>query len=280
MARAAATVRAYRSDWAAFASWCATRGLTARPATPGTVARYVEHLAARRTVATVRRRLAAVRAQHVDHGQPSPTGTAPVRLAVARAEWRQREQATTTTPLSVRDLRAMSRALPATLAGARDRAVLLLGYGAGLRPGELVRLEAPQVRSVSTGLRVEVGDRPVLVPFGSAAELCAVDAWNRWQRVASIRVGSAFRPIDRHGRLGADPLSAKAITRIVRRAARGAALDPDRFRGLSLRRGTVVAATERGASDAGIMAHTGHRSRRLVRRYMADSPPVSPRDAR
>ena len=55
-----------------------------------------------------------------------------------------------------------------------------------------------------------------------------------------------------------------------RRAAAGAALDPTRYRGLSLRRGTVAAATEHGASDAGIMAHTGHRSRRLVRRYMAD----------
>ena len=280
MARAVATQRAYRSDWAAFASWCATARVAARPASASTVARYVDHLAARHAVATVRRRLAAVRAEHVDHGAPSPTDAAPVRLAVARAEWRQRDRATTTTPISVDALRAMSRALPRSLAGTRDRAVLLLGYGAGLRPGELVRLDVAHVRRVTSGLRVNVGRRPVIVPFGSATELCAVDAWSRWRRGASITAGPAFRAVDRHGHLGEGRLSVKAITRIVRRAADRAALDPARFRGSSLRRGTVVAATEHGASDAGIMAHTGHRSRRLVRRYMGTaagraSPPAA-----
>ncbi len=282
MPRSAVTLRAYRSDWAAFASWCATTRLTPRPASAGTVARYVDHLASSRSVATVRRRLAAVRAEHVDHGQPSPTGSAPVRLAVARAEWRQRDRATTTTPLSVADVRAMSRALPDTLAGTRDRAVLLLGYGAGLRPGELVRLDVAHVRRVRAGLRVDVGRRPVVVPFGSAAELCAVNAWVSWRRAASLTSGPALRAVDRHGHVGAGRLSVKAITRIVRRAADGAALDAARFRGSSLRRGTVVAATEHGASDAGIMAHTRHRSRRLVRRYMAGSgaPGATPPAAR
>ncbi|HEV2310043.1 MAG TPA: tyrosine-type recombinase/integrase [Acidimicrobiia bacterium] len=273
MTRSAATVRAYRSDWAAFASWCDTKRLASRPASAGTVARYVDHLADRRSVATVRRRLAAVRAQHFDHGQPSPTDTAPVRLAVARAEWRQRDRATTTTPLSVADVRAISRALPDTVAGARDRAVLLLGYGAGLRPGELVRLDVAHVRRVRAGLRVDVGRRPVIVPFGSANELCAVDAWVRWRRAAPLGPGPAFRAVDRHGHLGEERLSAKAITRIVRRAAARASLDSTLFRGSSLRRGTVVAASEHGASDAGIMAHTRHRSRRLVRRYMEGNRP-------
>lgn len=282
MTRSVATVRAYRSDWAAFTSWCARARLSARPASAGTVARYVDHLAARRSVATVRRRLAAVRAEHVDHGQPSPTDAAPVRLAVARAEWRQRERATTTTALTVADVRAMSRALPATLAGTRDRAVLLLGYGAGLRPGELVRLDVAHVRPVRAGLRVDVGRRPVIVPFGSAVELCAVEAWTRWRRSASLTTGPAFRAVDRHGRISRERLSVKAITRIVRRAADRAALDATRYRGSSLRRGTVVAATEHGASDAGIMAHTRHRSRRLVRRYMAGSsaPGATPPAAR
>jgi len=269
MTRAAATRRAYRSDWTAFTAWCAAARVTPRPAAPSAVARYVDDLADHRTVATVRRRLAAVRAEHVDHGQPSPTDAAAVRLAVARAEWRQRDRATTATPVSVAELRAISRALPATLAGLRDRAVLLLGYGAGLRPGELVRLDVAHVRRVPAGLRIDVGRRPVVVPFGSATELCAVDAWTRWRHGAALRRGPAFRAVDRHEHVGTARLSVKAITRIVRRAADRAALDAARFRGSSLRRGTVVAATERGASDAGIMAHTRHRSRRLVRRYMA-----------
>jgi integrase len=268
--RAPSTVRAYRADWAAFTDWCTARNLASFPALPATVARYLDDVARSRTVATVRRRLAAVRAEHLDAGVMSPTIAAPVRLAVARAEWRQRGRARSTVPLGVEALRSMSRALPASLAGQRDRALLLLGYGAGLRPGELARLATNDVRRVRGGLRVRIPRGPVVVPFGSAPELCAVDAWIRWRRAAGLTGGPALRGVDRHGRLADRGLGPKAVTRIVRRSAAAAGLDPAPYQGLSLRRGMVAAATAQGASDDGIMEHTGHRSRRLVRRYMQD----------
>jgi site-specific recombinase XerD len=270
MARAAATVRAYRTDWATFAAWCAAHRVGSLPAAPTIVARYLDELAPQRSVATLRRRLAAVRAAHVDGGHPSPTDTAPVRLAVAKAEWRQRARQVTTTPLGIEELRAVSRATPDTPAGARDRALLLLGYGAGLRPGELADLDTDQVQVVTAGLRVAIRRRCVVVPFGSAPELCAVRAWTHWRDTAKLVDGPAFRPIDRHGRIRDVRLAPKAVTRVVRRAATRAGLDATRYRGLSLRRGMVTAATEHGVSDARIMAQTGHRSRRLVRRYMLD----------
>jgi site-specific recombinase XerD len=268
--RAPSTARAYRADWAAFTRWCTARRLASFPAVPTTVARYLDDVARSHKVATVRRRLAAVRAAHLDQGAVSPTTAAPVRLAVARAEWRQRGRARSTVPLGVEALRLMSQALPASLAGRRDRALLLLGYGAGLRPGELARLATTDVRRVRAGLRVRIPRGPVVVPFGSAPELCAVDAWTRWQRAAGLTGGSALRGVDRHGRVGDRGLSPKAVTRIVRRSAAAAGLDAAQYQGLSLRRGMVAAATAQGASDDGIMEHTGHRSRRLVRRYMQD----------
>lgn len=268
--RAPATDRAYRADWDAFVAWCARRGLTPRPAAATTVAQHLDDLAHDHKVATVRRRLAAVRAAHLDAGARSPTGAAPVRLAVARAEWRQRGRAESTVPLGTEELRAISRALPATLAGRRDRALLLVAYGAGLRPGELAGLATHHVQPGDRGLRVESSRGPVVVPFGSSPELCAVAAWTRWQTAADLTEGAAFRAVDRHGNLGPHGLGARAVTRIVRRAAAAAGLDPVRYRGLSLRRGMVSAATAHGVSDAGIMQHTGHRSRRLVQRYMHD----------
>jgi integrase len=268
--RAVSTTRAYRADWAAFTDWCAAHRLASFPAAATTVARYLDDVARSHKVATVRRRLAAVRAAHLDAGAPSPTTAPPVRLAVARAEWRQRGRAHSTVPLGVEELRSMSLALPATLAGERDRALLLLGYGAGLRPGELARLATDDLRRVRAGLRVRIARGPVVVPFGSAPELCAVRAWTRWQRAAGLTGGAALRGVDRHGRLADRGLSPKAITRIVRRSAAAAGLDPSGYQGLSLRRGMVATATAQGASDDGIMEHTGHRSRRLVRRYMED----------
>ena len=63
-------------------------------------------------------------------------------------------------------------------------------------------------------------------------------------------------------------LSDRAVTTIVQRAATRAGLPrPERFTGRSLRLGMILAAAAVGTPDEGIMAHTGHRSKRLVRDY-------------
>jgi hypothetical protein len=51
-AKAPATLRAYRSDWAHFEAWCQTHQLLALPAEPTTVALYITDLAACRAAGT------------------------------------------------------------------------------------------------------------------------------------------------------------------------------------------------------------------------------------
>jgi len=277
VARAESTTRAYAADWTDFHSWCGVRGVSSLPASSATLAAYVDETIANRRRATVRRRVAAVRARHVDAGHRSPTDAPSVRAALARAEWYGRDDRRGTAPIGIEELRAISRAAPASLTGRRDRALVLLGYGAGLAPGELAQLGVDDVHLVPSGLRVDVLRGRVFVPFGSARALCAVRAWKEWCAAAELRDGPAFRAIDRHGRLGEDSLSVRGVTRIVQRAVARAGYDPARYTGRSLRRGMVLAATERGVSEGRIMAHTGHRSRRLVRRYIVESPSGSGR---
>jgi site-specific recombinase XerD len=269
--RAPATERAYASDWADFAAWCTARGARSLPASPATVAAYVDEAAERLRVATVRRRVAAVRARHLDGALTPPTATAPVQAAVARAEWRLRHDCRGTTPLGIEELRAVSSALPESIAGLRDRALLLLGYGGGLTPGELAALTFDDIRLVPAGIAVRTSRGRATVPFGSDVWLCSVRAWKAWCRAAGLRDGPALRPVDRHGRVQARGLGVRGVTRVVQRSVARAGLDATRYSGRSLRRGMVLAATEHGVSEGRIMAHTGHRSRRLVRRYMAET---------
>jgi integrase len=268
------TLDAYRSDWADFVGWCAARGLEALPAGPDTLVAYVDDRAGVLRVSTLKRRLAAIRSVHLRCGQAAATDAPAVTAAMTRARWKQRHVVGGTTPISVEELRAMSRALPGTVAGVRDRAIILAGYGAALRPGELVALRADDLSVGRSGLRVASARGVVHVPFGSAVELCAVTAWTAWTACHSGAAGTpAFRPVDRFGRVGPRGLGEKAIGRIVRRAAAGAGLDADRFSGRSLRRGMVDAAAANGASRRLIMRQTGHRSERLVRDYMGVAAP-------
>ena len=63
--KAAATRRAYASDWADFAAWCAARGATPLPAHGGIVAAYLSDLADRgRKSSTIGRR--ALRMKETD----------------------------------------------------------------------------------------------------------------------------------------------------------------------------------------------------------------------
>jgi integrase len=216
----------------------------------------------------LRRRLAAIVWHHVANGYESPRNHPRVRAVLGRAEWDHRGQPRSVQPMTVDELRAISRALPDDLIGVRDRALILVAYGAGLRRNEVVALDVTSLRARRDGsLRADTRRGPVLVPIGSAKATCGVTAWKEWIRVAQLRSGPAFRPIDRHGNVSDRRLSDRAVDLIVRRAAARAGIAG--LSGDSMRRGMVDAAAAVGATPEGIMVQTGHRSRRLVRDYVA-----------
>jgi len=262
------TERAYRSDWADFERWCTARGEPALPAPAVSVAAYLDARRSGLRAATIRRRAAAIGRLHRDAGFPSPVGDAAVRLVLLRAEWSEHERDPRTVPLGPREVEAMTCALPATRAGARDRALLLIGYGAGLRRSELAALDVRDVRVRHGSLEVSTRDRVARIPPGSTPDLCAVAAWRTWRAYLS-RSGPGFRPVHRSDRIASTRLSDRAVTSIVKRAAAGAGLDPSRYGGQSLRAGLLVTASGVGASEAAMMAQTGHRSRRQVRRTIS-----------
>ncbi|MCK5756765.1 MAG: site-specific integrase, partial [Mycobacterium sp.] len=81
-ARAANTMRGYRSDWAEFTTWCTTTNTTALPAEAAAITGYLTTLAERGAkVGTMSRRLSAIKFAHTVHDLPDPTTNARV-LAV------------------------------------------------------------------------------------------------------------------------------------------------------------------------------------------------------
>ena len=78
------TERALGSGLGIYAAWCGKRGLAAVPASPATVAAFVDEMAAVRAPATVRRYVASIAAAHRAIGRGRSVRSAAVRLALQR----------------------------------------------------------------------------------------------------------------------------------------------------------------------------------------------------
>ena len=120
------TERALRADLVIYATWCRDRGLAAVPASPATVAAFVDDMGAVRAPATVRRYVASIAAAHRAIGRAKTVRSAAVQLALKRMHRargrRQRQVCGLTWPLRQRLLAATG----GKLIDARNRALARL----------------------------------------------------------------------------------------------------------------------------------------------------------
>ena len=163
--------------------------------------------------------------------------------------------------------------------GTRDRALLLVGFAGAFRRSELVSLDVADVTFGADGLIVQLrrsktdqeGEgRKVGLPFGSNPLTCPVRALRAWLDVAVVARGPIFRAVDRHGNVADVRLTDQSVALVVKRCAKAAGLDSEKYAGHSLRSGLATAAAMADVSERAIMAQTGHKSLPMVRRYIRD----------
>ena len=202
-ATAANTRRAYRADWRDFSAWCERNHRAALPALPETVAVYLAAQAGHRKTSTIGRRLSAIAQAHKTAGLDSPTGEAAVRQVLAGIRRRHGTRQVGKEAAVTADVRAMVGTLEASLAGRRDRALLLLGFAGAFRRSELVALDAADVATTRDGLVVTVrrgktdqegAGREVGIPYGSTPATCPVRAVGDWLEAVRDRRGAALPP--------------------------------------------------------------------------------------
>jgi integrase/recombinase XerD len=246
--RAARTVDAYRRDLAQLAAW--RRGPVSAATTEELERWLAELRAAGVAPTTVARRVAAVRAffRHqlllgVREDNPAAalqlprrTRTLPRTLSPGEAE-RLIDAAAGTTP------RAM-----------RDRALVELMYGAGLRVSEVTGL---QRRSVDLEERVVralgKGSKERLVPLGRPA----VESLRRYIAMGRPHLDTRSRPeLFLNARGG--PLTRAGAFLILRRLAEKAGLDPQRVHPHLLRHSFATHLLEGGADLRSVQEMLGH----------------------
>ncbi len=242
------TVEAYRRDLTAFGAWL---GRSPTTASTEDLERYVSELRAEGLAATtIARRLAAIRSffRHevligkrednpaADVGLPRRARKLPRTLSPGEAE-RLVEAANGTAP---RDL--------------RDRALVELLYGAGLRVSEAVGLERNGVDLEERLVRsIGKGDKERIVPLGRSA----ADALRRYLSRGRPFLDSRHRPeLFLNARGG--PLTRAGAFLILRRLAERAGLEPARIHPHLLRHSFATHLLEGGADLRSVQEMLGH----------------------
>lgn len=292
-ARSANTLRGYRSDWREFASWCLSHGgVEPIPAAPSTISTYLTELArAGAKVGTMSRRLSAIRFIHQLQDRPDPTRNARVIAVwegIRRTHGAPPEQSAPLMPPDLFDVldacptvkvwKTKGRPPEPDAAGARDRALLLIGFVAALRRSELASLTTDHIADHPNGLVISLprsktnqhGDEAeiVVVPRAGNPDRCPVTALQRWTDLADITDGPVFRPVEKSNRPLPRRLNPDSINTLVQNAVAKAGIDPASYSAHSLRAGFVTYAHLRGASDRAIAHQTRHRSLATIGGYV------------
>jgi len=269
------TVRALRADTAVFTAWCTRNQVQVLPASPDTVASFVDAMRAEaKRPATIRRYVSSIAHLHRAAELPVPSDSNPVKLALRRmmaGDGAAQQQADGLTR------RLVDRALHtggSRLRDLRNRALLGVAYDTLCRRSELVALLCQDLQAGPHG------DGTLLVRRGKTDQegagtvrYLAPDTLRLlldWIAAAGVTGGPLFRSVRKGGRVG-DALDPGDVARVFKAMMRAAGLSPEQVARISGHSSRVGAAQDMAASDRiempAIMQAGGWKSPQMVARY-------------
>jgi integrase len=274
------TRKAYRQHWARFEEWCRDHDMIPLPASPITVASFITHLAETGIrPSSIGLVLTSISQAHQLSAHDNPTRSPIVRECQQGIRRQVGTAPAQKAPIVVEHLRRIVNTLDDELVAIRDRALVLVGFAGAFRRSELVALDIRDIEERPEGLKIRIrssktdqegAGRSVGIPFGGDPTLCPIRALRRWLQQSRIETGPIFRAVDCHGRVSQGALTGRSVARIIKRLVQAGGYNPQIFSGHSLRAGLATAAAAAGKSERAIMGTTGHRSERMVRRYVRE----------
>lgn len=259
------TQRAYTQGWNRFVEWCQELGVDAWPVDVESLVQCLGWLADQGfSLSVIARTRAAVAHVCEQAGLPNVSHHWDVQGAWESIRQGSREAPRQAKPITLKLLREMvSRCDDETPAGARDRALLTVGFHSGLRRTPLTALRSEQVQTLHDRIILSVGGGRITLHPEADPDVCAVRAMSLWMKWIEFS-GPVWRTIDRHGNVSSDGMTTgRAVSEVVKRRAEAAGMDPEKFTPESLRRGHAILQSER--EKAGQKALRQKASRKIER---------------
>ena len=284
---------AYQKGWNRFLDYCAAEQI-ADPlsASPEQTASFFVHLATLPSplsgmllsMGTVLLYKSAVNKKYLEAGKPSPTNHPMVRSTLRGLARSKGSSGRKVMALREYHLEAMLQAVPNTLIGKRDAAILSVGFAGALRRSEICNLSVEDVEFLDYKENQE--DRMILtirqsktdqqgkgqrVPVLDGKVIRPIKHLKLWLESSGITNGPLFQTMKRGGYLRSKAMHHSDIPRIVRHYAGIIGLNPKDIAGHSLRAGFVTSAAVHHARLDKIMSVTRHTHAATVMRYIRDA---------
>jgi len=265
----------YSGSMRRFEAWCLANNLLSLPAAPKTVAEYIAALYNEGFKAsTIRTNIAGICAIHRDAEHPDPSESRLVHRVLQGAMRLKGMRPTRKAPTEMEDLDRILCAIPNTLVGLRDKAMLTLGFAGAMRRSEVVGIDVEDVTFTPDGATVLIGTSKtdpfsygVMVAIPDGKTLRAATTLRTWLEAACITSGPVFRPIY-NGHVIERRVHPTVGPRALKKYAEIAGFDPTLYSGHSLRAGFITEAANAGVDTLALMGHSRHRTTKQLREYV------------
>jgi len=266
------TIRAYRSDFIQYQTWCLENSLAPIPATADTMSIYVDYLSGNNKSATIRRRINSLGTVLKLSKNYDPTKQPEVILAIKRMHrkiGRAQEQAT---PLTKPLLNQLLSNCDNSVRGLRNQVLLRLGYETMRRRSELCAFQFEDICQAPNGKPAIRLNFSKTDQFGTGKILPIsqelFDLLGIWRRRFSDE-GYILRSISRHGNIG-ESLHPASISTILKALQKDLNMNFNEqpLSGHSFRVGAALDLLEQGEGIEKIMLRGGWQTDSTAMKYL------------
>ena len=278
------TLRAYKSDFRDFGTFCSKHGLNSLPTEPKIVSLYLTHLSKYSKISTLRRRLVSISMVHKFKGHYLDTKHPIIvenLMGIRRAKGSIQKGKK---PLLINHLKSIIHVIDEKktdeIKKFRDKTIILIGFGGGFRRSELVTIDYEDLEFVNDGVKITIkrsktdqyGEGMIKgLPYFSNEIYCPVVNLKKWLEISKIKSGPIFRRFSKGSSLTEKRLTDQSVVLIIKEYLKLAGIENKNFAGHSLRSGFATVAADSGADERSIMAMTGHKTTQMVRRYIREA---------
>ena len=265
------TLRAYKSDYKDFASFCLRNGFKSMPSEPKIISLYLTYLSKSCKFSTLKRRLASISVIHKLSGRYIDTKHPVITENLMGIKRIKGSYQKAKKPILINELKLIVNVIDKDKNEEnrfKNKALILIGFAGGFRRSELVAIVYEDVEFVSEGVKIFVkrsktdqsGEGMTKgIPYFSNPDYCPVISLKNWIEKSEIKSGKIF------------DMSDKSVALTVKKYTGIAGLDSNKYSGHSLRSGFATSTAELGAEERSIMAMTGHKTTQMVRRYIQEA---------